>query len=289
MILLINRTIKDILNNKYLYLLSIFTITISIFIVSLFVLFFMNTNKIMGSWKKGIKIMAYLKSDVNIDNIDNYKKKMLNLYGVKEVKFISKENALILLKKQMKSQSSLFTNIESNPLPDAFEIKMINFTKNHKKIDILVSQINILPFIDDVEYGEKWIVKYINIFNLFKFTGYGICLVFFVTSIFIVANTIKLIFYSRSEELKIMRLVGATNRFIKNPFYIGGIFQGAVGGILGILILFIIYLIVLTNIDKEYVSEFINVRFLSFYEYIILILCSIFTGWFGCYLALKKI
>ncbi len=286
MILLINRAITDILNNKFLYIVSIFTITISIFIVSMFTLFFVNTNKIMDSWEKGIKIMAYLKSD---KNIEENRKKILNLYGVKEIKFISKKNALNLLKKQMKRQSSLFTNIESNPLPDAFEIKMINFAKNHKKIDVLASQIESLPFIDDVEYGEKWIVKYINIFNLFKFTGYGICVVFFITSIFIVVNTIKLIFYSRKEELKIMRLVGATDNFIKNPFYISGVFQGFIGGILGILILFIIYLMVLTNVDKEFILDFINVRFLSFYEYIILILCSIFSGWFGCYIALKKI
>jgi len=123
------------------------------------------------------------------------------------------------------------------------------------------------------------------------------CCVFFMASVFIVANTIRLLFYSRREEFEIMRLVGATDSFIKTPFYIEGAIQGFVGGILGILILFIsfgililfIYFILLmSSIEKEMVSGFIEVRFLPFSLSAAIILLSVSSGLVGCYLSFKQ-
>ena len=113
--------IHDILDHKFLNAVTIITIAISILIVSAFALFFINASDILSAWKKGIRIMAYLEPDIPHKNILELKLKIKRLYGVADVRFISRDEALQRMKDRMKRQSSLFANLKENPLPDAFE------------------------------------------------------------------------------------------------------------------------------------------------------------------------
>lgn len=289
MIFFIKRAIQDISSNRSLHAITIITITLSILIVSAFCLFFVNASNIMESWKNGIRIMAYLKNDIEGIQIDELKSQLIGIYGVKEVSFISKDNALIQLKKQMKRQSSLLENLKQNPLPNAFEIRMITDSQSWEKVEILATKIESLSFIDDVEYGQRWLGRFTGIFNLFKFTGFAMCFVFFMATVFIVANTIRLLFYSRIEEFEIMRLVGASEKFIKVPFYLEGFIQGTIGGIAGIAVLFIIYIFISSSFEPEVSTYMFETRFLSFKSSFGIILCSAFAGWLGCFLSLKQL
>jgi len=129
MILYYKRAIQDILDNRFLNAVTIITIAISILIVSTFALFFVNVNNIMDNWKKGIRIMAYLKPGIPEEKILELKVKIEGMSGVQDAGFISKDKALMRLKKQMKRQSSLIEDLKENPLPDAFEIRDNIFTK----------------------------------------------------------------------------------------------------------------------------------------------------------------
>ncbi|MFH2066336.1 MAG: permease-like cell division protein FtsX [Pseudomonadota bacterium] len=284
----IKRAFQDMISNRFLHIVTIVTIALSILIVSAFGLFYTNINEIMMSWKKGVKIMAYLNKDVEKIQLPELKQKILSLYGVSSVLFIPKEEALEKLKQQMKRQVSLFENLKENPLPDVFEVRMIPSTQNWGKVEILAAQIELFPQVAGVEYGQRWLSRVSGIFNLFKFAGTAMCIVFFMASVFIVANTIRLLFFSRREEFEIMRLVGATDGFIKAPFYIEGMIQGAIGGLAGILILFIIYFVITSNVDPGISSGFFTMRFLPVSTSIGILCGSMFSGWLGCYLSLKQ-
>ncbi len=288
LIFFIKRAFQDMNSNRFLHIVTIITISLSILIVSAFGLFFTNINDIMVSWKKGVKIMAYLNKDVEKIQLPELKQKILSLYGVSAVRFIPKEDALEELKRQMKRQMALFENLKENPLPDVFEIQMIPSTQNWGKVEILAAQVEMFPQVAGVEYGQRWLGRVTGIFNLFKFAGTAMCLVFFMASVFIVANTIRLLFFSRREEFEIMRLVGATDGFIKAPFYIEGIFQGILGGVIGILILFVIYVFITSNVDPGISSGFFVMRFLPISISMGIVFCSMFAGWLGCYLSLKQ-
>lgn len=106
--------------------------------------------------------------------------------------------------------------------------------------------------------------------------------------VFIVSNTIRLVLYSRRDEVAIMRLVGATDRFIKVPFYIEGIIQGALGGIIGLIALFVAFMFISYNVELDLSFGFSTIRFLPLKVFCGIILCSIFVGWIGCYLSLKQ-
>lgn len=282
------RAIQDIRKNRFLNAVTIVTIALSILIVSVFALFFINTNDLINHWKKGIRIMVYLKANTVEAKVPDIKKKFEAMYGVAEAVFIPKEEALKRLKKQIKGQISLLEDLKENPLPDAFEVRMIPSSQSWKKVENLSDKIKSLPYVDDVEYGKKWLGRFTNIVSLFRLTGYGVGGLFFMAAVFIVANTIRLVLYSRQEEIEIMRLIGASDSFIKTPFYIQGLIQGTLGGIIGLGILFVTFIIIASNIEQGFLPGSFQIRFLPLVAFFSIVISSMLVGWLGCYLSLKQ-
>jgi cell division transport system permease protein len=287
-ILFFKRAVEDFRNNRLLNIITLLTISLSILIVSAFILFFINTNEIMNFWKKGVRVMAYLKPDLAGSSLTDLTRRIQSISGVETVRFISKKEAFDQLKAQMKRQASLLDNLDENPLPDAFEIRMNAATQTWDKVEYLAAEIEALEEVEEVEYGQRWLGRYTHIFNLFKLTGYAMCGIFFMAAVFIVANTIRLVIYSRRDEIEIMRLVGAAERFIKVPFYFQGLLQGALGAGIGLAILFFAYLAIVSNIDQGWFSGLFQIRFLSPLMSSAIILLSMLVGWFGSYLSLKQ-
>ena len=232
--------------------------------------------------------MAYLKPELAGSSLPDLTRRIQNISGVETVRFISKKEAFDQLKAQMKRQASLFDNLDENPLPDAFEIRMNAATQTWDKVEYLAAEIEALEEVQEVEYGQRWLGRYTHIFNLFKLTGYAMCGIFFMAAVFIVANTIRLVIYSRRDEIEIMRLVGAAERFIKVPFYFQGLLQGALGAGIGLAILFFAYLALVSNIEQGWFSGLFQIRFLSPLMSGAIILLSMLVGWFGSYLSLKQ-
>jgi cell division transport system permease protein len=286
--LLFKRAIEDIFKNRFQNLITIITISLSILIVSAFILFFINTQEFMNIWKEGIRVMAYLKPGVNPTEVTGLRQQIQGIDGVQSVHFVSKQDALSRLRAQMKRQASIFENLSQNPLPDAFEIRMQTSENNWEKIESTAIDLETIDQIEEVEYGQAWLGRFTNIFNLFRLVGYTLCSIFFMATVFIVANTIRLVIYSRSDEVEIMRLVGATDHFIKFPFYIQSIVQGALGAFLGLSALFIAFQLLNTSVQSEYFSGFFQMRFLPPMMLAAIVGASMLMGWFGCYLSLKQ-
>ncbi|MBU1172627.1 MAG: permease-like cell division protein FtsX [Proteobacteria bacterium] len=288
MIFFLKRAIKDMADNTFLHIVTIITIALSILIASSIGLLFFNAGDVMSTWKKGIRIMAYVSPAAGEQGLLETRGAMEKMNGVGGVRFISKEEALADLKIQMKRQLSLIENLDRNPLPDAFEIQMIPTDQTWERIETLAAHIQSLPMIDDVEYGQAWLGRLSNIFSLFQFIGITMGVLFFMVTVFIISNTIRLALYSRREEIEIMRLVGATDAFIKIPSYFAGLIQGAVGGLLGLIALYISYLVISANIEKNFSFYVVDIHFLSGKVILWILLYSIFVGWLGCFLSLKQ-
>ena len=286
--LFFKRAIDDIFNNRFLNLVTIITISLSILIASAFILFFVNTSDVINSWKKGLRIMAYLEPGITNAELENIKGRIRSLGDVDSIKFISRQDALDRLKTQMKHQSSLFANLTRNPLPDSFEIRMTAAIESWQKIDSLAHRIESLPRVAEVEYGQRWVGRFTHIISLFRLAGYAMGALFFMATIFIVANTIRLVIYSRRGEVEIMRLVGATDNFIKVPFYFEGLIQGALGAIIGLAMLYVAFVIVSSNIEQGFFPGLFRFHFLSPTIMLAIFLVSMLVGWLGCFISLKQ-
>lgn len=286
--LFFKRALDDIFKNRFLNLVTIITISLSILIASAFILFFVNTSDIINSWKKGLRIMAYLKPGIDNDGLKDLKLAIQALDDVDHIQFISKQEALSRLKAQMAHQTSLFENLTQNPLPDSIEIRMKAATESWQNIDSLAAQIEALPQIDEVEYGQRWVGRFAQIISLFRLAGYAMGTLFFMATIFIVANTIRLVIYSRRDEVEIMRLVGATDNFIKIPFYFEGLIQGTLGALIGLVMLYIAFIFISSNVEKGFFPGLFRFHFLSPTLLLAILLVSMLVGWLGCFISLKQ-
>ena len=284
----IQRAIKDILENGFLNAVTIVTIALSVLIVSAFGLFFVNAQDMFNAWKKGVRIMVYLSPGTSEAQRLDTRYRLQTIAGIQSIRFISKTDALALMKQRMQRQASLLDNLRENPLPDAFEVSLITESNSPEKIEFLAQRIEGLPSVEEVEYGQQWIERFANFFNLFKLVGYGMGAMFFAATIFIAANTIRLVLYSRREEIHIMRLVGATDRFIKLPFYVEGLIQGFSGGLMGLGILFAAYYAIGSQFKQTLTAEMVSVRFFPVDICAAIIGCGMLTGLLGCFFSLKQ-
>ncbi|GAB6904383.1 Cell division protein FtsX [Desulfosarcina cetonica] len=258
----IQRAIKDILENRFLNAITIITMALSVLIVSAFGLFFLNVQDLFDAWKKGIRIMVYLAPATTETQRLEIGHRLQAFDGIQDIHFVSKADALRLMRKRMPRQSSLLDNLKENPLPDAFEVTLVSDSHSPEKIELLAQRIEGLPSVAEVEYGQQWIERFANFFNLFKLAGYGMGTLFFMATVFITANTIRLVLYSRREEIQIMRLVGATDTFIKVPYYLEGLIQGLMGSLIGIALLYAAFSAVGSQFQQNLSAEMVLIRFL---------------------------
>jgi cell division transport system permease protein len=286
--LFLKRALADLRDNLLLNVITFTTIALSVLIVSTFALFMINAGKIVHSWEKGIRLIVYIKKDVPQAEIENLKNDIQQMKGVADIQFISKKAGLERLKEQMEGQLSLLSNLTDNPLPDTLEVWVSPENREWNQIEMLAIHIESSHLVDDVEYGQDWMKRFTGFLNLFKVTGGVMGGVFFMAAVFIIANTIRLLFYSKRDEMKIMRLVGATDTFIMAPFYIEGLILGGGGGIAGILILYLAYIMIIANVDLNFVSFYFTIKFLPFSASLAIIVLSMLTGWLGCYISLKQ-
>jgi cell division transport system permease protein len=286
--LFFKRAMQDILRHRLLNAVTIITIALSVLIVSAFGLFFINVEDVVRSWEKGVRMMAYLKPDTSAAMRKDIEGKLLQMPGVQEVRFTSKEEALETLKAQMIHQKSLLEGLRGNPLPEAFEIRLSSVSDKDRDLESMATRIEAIPGVEEVEYGRQWIGKVIYFFQLFRLAGLAMGGLFLMATISIVANTIRLLLYSRQAEIEIMRLVGATDRFIKAPFYIEGLIQGFLGAIVGLSVLAGAYYFISSNMLQSLSAVFFTIRFFSSGTLLAAVACSMLVGWIGCFLSLKQ-
>jgi cell division transport system permease protein len=284
----LKRALQDIRQNLLLNAVTISTIALSILIVSAAALFFINTTEMLASWRRGIRIMVYLENGLDKAQRHAIEARIGKIYGVQTAVFISKETALERLRAQMRRQSSILDGLERNPLPDAFEVQMIPTARNWEKAEDVAAKLEALAGVADVEYGQRWVERFVALFSLFRLTSYAMGGLFFIASVFIVGNTVRLILYSRREEVEIMRLVGATERFILAPFYFQSMIQGALGGISGLVALLIMFMLLQSKIQAVSATGFVNLRFFSPGLLVAIVAASTLVGWLGCHLSLKQ-
>jgi len=179
-----------------------------------------------------LEIVIYLKDNLRPEDREILKSKIKEMEGVKEVVYVSKDEAWKRFKETFKGNKFVLEIMGKNPLPDSFEIKV----EGSEYIENLAKTLMTLPGIKDIDVPLEIARRVNKLIGWVEFGGVVIVLVFIVVSLFVISNVIRLSFVSRMKELEIMQLVGATNFFIKGPFILEGILCGFFGGIIGTIV-----------------------------------------------------
>ena len=284
----LKNALADIWAYRFVNLITIVTIALSMLMISLFLLFFENASRLIQDWHHGGRAVVYLEMGFPREALPDLEKQILALGEVDILGFVSREEALESLKQEWAGQTAFFDGLSTNPLPHCLEIRVMDI--QGAAIGEMANRIQSLDGVESVEYGRDWLGQFVHLFSLFRSGGYLVSGLFLLIALFVIFNTLRLVFYARKQEIEIMRLVGASEAFIKTPFYLEGVVQGFLGGGLGIVVLLLVYSLALPSASHYLMSDFhLDIRFLSFGTLALVLFCSIFLGWFGCYLSLRQI
>jgi cell division transport system permease protein len=265
---------------------SVTTITISLAIFGLILIFSMNLKEFASILESQVDVTVYLNNTYNDNDRQALEKKLAESKDVEEFNFISKDEALQRLKKELKEEDLLLSALESNPLPDSIELKIKSSLSVHKIIKELRAEFN---FIDDIFYGQEIVEKVNKFTQVIRIIGTILVVLLGIASMFIVSNTIKLTVYARKEEIEIMKLVGATNGFIRMPYIIEGIVQGFLGALVAVIIIMFSYPQIVNNLkDILPFIPFVTNSAELLVLYSKLIFSGIFLGVIGSLISVRK-
>ncbi len=286
----IKHSLSNIRHSLLVNFVTISTISIAILIFSSFVMIIFNLTNLVSKFEDDVHIVAYLNDDF-VSGYENIKKNILKLNGVNRVRYRSKEQALAIFKSSLGKNDRFLDDIPHNPLPASFEIRLENDFKSKAKLKGIASALKTMRIFDDISFGQEWIEHFHNFLNILKVIGTAIGAGFLFAAVFIISNTIKLTIYARRDEIEILKLVGATDGFIKAPFLIEGIIQGFLGAIISIAALYVLYLMFLAKIQAlSFVGiNSTNMPFLPPKFLALVLLFSVLLGMVGSAMSLGEI
>lgn len=283
------RVRKNVSASPYLHLAATATIAFSLLVIGVFAMLYVNISALIHSWQQDVRVVAYLKNELSEEWVESLRQSFAKLNGVEEVTYVSKDEAMARLRRQMKHRLSLLEGLRENPLPASFELRLVHGAQTPENLDLLASQLRGFPEVADLGYGETWFNRFSGFIGFFRLASLIIGGLVIAITVFVCANTIRLTLYAKREEIEIMRLVGATDAFIKIPFYVQNLIEGLLGGLVALVLLFGSFRFLFARIQTpDALLSSCDIRFISFTWCAALLAAGMFVGWFGSFLSLKS-
>jgi cell division transport system permease protein len=277
--------------NRWLSLAATLIMALTLITISFFISLLFITNRTTQTLQSKVDMSVYFEDTASKDQIFAIQNLLLSRSDIKNVDYVSKEQALEIWKKRNQDNAKIRDIISEtdNPLPRSLEIKTEN-PEDLAKIDTMLSSADYKPLIKEISYkkNKDMIDRLVRITSFIKLLGWSLSLVFVTISILIIYNTIRLTIFARQEEIEIMKLVGASDWYVRGPF----ILEGMAYGVLAAIVSSVIYYFALrwsipstekylnlSDLSSSYIG--VNTMFIVFMQILIGVflgvLCSIFA------------
>ena len=279
---------KSIGRNGWMTFASVGAVTVTLLLVGVFFVIMMNLNRVAQTIEDDVQIRVHIDVAANKQDQQNLESQINLIPEVKSVKFSPKEQELKNLIKSLGDEGKAFKLFEQdNPLNDVFIVK----TKNPTDTMIAAKKIEKLNYVAKVRYGQGKVEKLFKFIKASRNVGIVLIIGLFLTAVFLISNTIRITIVARRREIRIMRLVGATNNFIRWPFFLEGLWLGIFGSILPIVLISIAY-----NSAYDYLAPKLAGNFMQILPYNpfmyqvagILVLMGAVIGVWGSVMSVRK-
>ncbi len=216
--------------------LGIITIAFSLFAFGLFGLVAINIRRALDQVEERVEVRAFISDSTEIESVAAAMKDVGQFPEVLRVDYVSREKALERARKEMGEFADVF---EAGVLPASIEVHLRPGMRSPATVKSVADRIRTYHFIDDVRYGEEWVEKLYRLRNIATVAGIALGVAFAAVAVIIIGATIRMTVLARAKEISIMRLVGATDMFIRLPFLIDGLLKGVLGGLLALLFVWV--------------------------------------------------
>lgn len=288
---LIKEGVKNVFKNKKATMISLVTMICAMFLFGTFFAIGENVNSVLEQVQKTQGMEVFIKNEATNEQISILENEIKSLDGINTVTFKSKQEALDLMKENLKDNQDLLEGYEgeNNIFPASFIVTLTDLSMATE----IEARISTMENVKKITSNNDTITTLMKIANGIKIAIGVISVILLIISITIISNTIKLTVHARRKEISIMKYVGATNRFIRWPFIIEGIIIGMVAAIITLLIVGAVYDFVIQSIEASNVLQTMGVTLLQFAELVELIgmayiVLGIGVGVIGSSISMKK-
>jgi len=207
------------------------TVLIGMFLLGLFIALFSWVNSWTDHVRKDVIVKVFFAQDASQAQINAVRVQLQGFPETKTMVFVSKEEALKLMEQKY---PDLVQNLVDNPLPNAFEVT----PNNANQVSTLATRLQPPPAgVDKVDYAQKKTERILAVTNVIKYIFLLGSIILMIASTILIANTIRLSIFSRRREVEVMKLVGASNWFVRGPFMLEGVICGLIGAVAAVILL----------------------------------------------------
>ena len=276
----------SMVRKRWMTFASIGTVTVSLFVLGVFLILLMNMTKLASSLESQVQISAYLIDGLTIEERKEIELMTKSLSSVSKVEYVTKDQALKTLQERLGEQKKILDALgDSNPLPNYFLVTVNNSFDVKRTAEVIAE----IYGVEEVKYGQDVATNLFELTHLIKIFGLMLMAILALATIFIISNTIRLTVFARRKEIAIMKYVGATDDFIRWPFVLEGILLGFIGGGISAIILRSFYSAMTEKIYATLaffplIEQFPFINWMSLF----LIVSGILIGILGSTISLKK-
>lgn len=285
---------RETLNNLWQFrarnVFSVTIICLSFLIVGIFVSLSNNLRYTAQQLSQDMAVVFFLENNISPIDREAITKELEDSPLVQKTQFVSSDEAMAKFLKKFPDLEGIVDNLNTNPFPSSYEISLRGKDITYDQTQPFIDRMRKMKGIEDVQFNKDWVEKMQSLSRLARAIGFFLGGILVLASFFIVSNVIKLNVIARKDEIEILRFVGGTNMFIRVPFLAEGIILGVLGGMLSLILLFVV-----TRLFPAYLgsslgilNELINFRYLTFSQSIALILSGAVIGLFGSLSSIAK-
>ncbi|AEH46438.1 permease-like cell division protein FtsX [Parageobacillus thermoglucosidasius] len=271
-------SMKSLGRNGWMTFASISAVTVTLLLVGVFLVVMFNMNHFAEKIENDVEIRVHIDVAANEQDKQALRAQIEAIPKVKEIRYSSKEQELKNLIKSFGEEGSSFRLFEQdNPLSDVYVVKTEKPTDTIK----VAKQIEKLQFVHKVNYGQGQVEKLFSTLKVARNVGIVLIIGLLFTAMFLISNTIKITIFARRREIEIMRLVGATNGFIRWPFFLEGLWLGVIGAIFPIVSILVVYYNIYKFLEPKITVPFIELLPLNPFMWQISLILLIFGACIG--------
>jgi cell division transport system permease protein len=217
--------------------LSILTISIALFMLSLFLLVSRNLEQVVGEWSRSAEFSVYLRDETVASERAAIEAALGADPAVAGIDYVSKDEALARFRRDFPELAPATAGGPDNPFPASYEARLGSSAADTAALETLARRLGGMPGVADVRYDRRWLDRLTSIGTFVRYAGLLLAGILVLAAVLTVTNVVRLALYARRDEVEIMELVGAPMAFIRGPFVCEGIIQGGLGAAIALLLL----------------------------------------------------
>jgi len=222
-------------------LMTLLTVSLSVLIFAFFYLIYANMLNLGDKLGDDLSLIVYLEEEPGPELKEQLKRKITTFDEVESIRFITRAEAYERFAKQLGDNQDVLSDMPKDFLPPSIEVVPLKNLRSLNQVKLFSAYLARLPGTLKVQYGQDWVERFYYFTKLLSIIVLLSGTLLILTTIFMVAYTIRLTVLGRQAELELLKLVGATNNYIRTPFLLEGLLQGVLGSSFGIASVYLLF------------------------------------------------